>query len=54
MGSLDDDSLFTKIRLEEAIYICANTISENKEKIDGLSKNLFLFLMESSTSKPIE
>ena len=38
MGSLDDDSLFTKIRLEEAIYICANTISENKEKIEGLSK----------------
>ena len=52
MGSLDDDSLFTKIRLEEAIYICANTISENKEKIEGLSKIEFKELLSLATKEP--
>ena len=52
MGSLDDDSLFTKIRLEEAIYICANTMSENKEKIEGLSKIEFKELLSLATKEP--
>ena len=38
MRSLDVDSLFTNILLEETIDICANTLLENTEKVEGLSK----------------
>ena len=38
MGSLDVDSLFTNIPLEETIDICANTLFENTEIVEGLSK----------------
>ena len=38
MGSLDADSLFTNIPLEETTDICANTLFENTEKVEGLSK----------------
>ena len=38
MGSLDVDSLFTNIQLEETIDICTNTLFENTEKVEGLSK----------------
>ena len=63
MGSLDVDSLFTNIQLEETIDICTNTLFENIEKVEGLSKiefeelyfllqkNPILFLMESSMKK---
>ena len=38
MGILDADSLFTNIPIEETINICANTLFENKEKVEGLSE----------------
>ena len=38
MGSLDVDSLFTTIPLEEIIHICANTLFENTERAESLSK----------------
>ena len=38
MGNLDVDSLFTNIPLEETIDICTNTLYENTEKVEGLSK----------------
>ena len=38
MGSLDVDSLFINISLEEIIDICTNTLFENMEKVEGLSK----------------
>ena len=38
MGNLDVDSLFTNIPLEETIDICTNTLFENTEKVEGLSK----------------
>ena len=38
MGSLDVDSLFTNIPLEETIDICTSTLFENMEKVEGLSK----------------
>ena len=38
MGSLDVDSLFTNILLEETIDICANKLSKFTEKVDGLSE----------------
>ena len=36
MGSLDVDSLFTNIPLEETIDICTNKLFENTEKVEGL------------------
>ena len=38
MGSLDVDFLFTNIPLEETIDISANTLFENTETVDDLSK----------------
>ena len=66
MGSLDVDSPFNNIPFEETIVIYANTLFENTEKVEGLSKiefkelylllqkNPILFLMESFTSKSME
>ena len=63
LGSLNVDSFFTNIPLENTIEICAKTLFENKERDHGLSKiefkelcllrqnNLISFLTESSTSK---
>ena len=45
MGSLDVDSLFTNIPLEETIDICTNTLFENTEKVEGLSKIEFKELL---------
>ena len=44
MGSLDVDSLFTNIPLEEIIEICTNTLFENMEKV-GFSKIKFKELL---------
>ena len=38
MRSLDVDSLFTNISLEETIHICANTFFQNTEIVEDLSK----------------
>ena len=66
MGSLDVDSLFTNIPLEETIDICTNTLFENTEKVEGLSKiefrevlslatkESYFILTDSSTSKSME
>ena len=45
MGSLDVDSLFINISLEEIIDICTNTLFENMEKVEGLSKIEFKELL---------
>ena len=37
-GSQDFDSLFTNIPLKETIHISANTLFENIERVEGLSK----------------
>ena len=66
MGSLYVDSLFTNIPLEEIINICTNTLFENTEKVEGLSKiefkellslatkESYFILTNSSTSKSME
>ena len=36
MGSLDIDSLFTNIPLEETIQICTNNIFKNSDIVHGL------------------
>ena len=38
MGSLDVDSLFTNIPLDETIDICTNTIYSQQDVIEGIKK----------------
>ena len=51
MGSLDVDCLFTNISLEETIDICTNTLFENMEKVEGLSKIEFKELLSLATKE---
>ena len=41
MGSLDVDSLFTNIPLEETIDICTNIIYNETDIIEGINKDEF-------------
>ena len=41
MGSLDLDSLFTNISLDETIDICANTIYSEQDVIQGINREEF-------------
>ena len=50
MGSLDVDSLFTNISLEETIDICNNTLFKDTEKA-GLSKIEFKKLLSLATKE---
>ena len=45
MGSLDIDSLFTNIPLEETIQICTNNIFKNSDIVHGLKKSEFKDLL---------
>ena len=49
MGSLDVDSLFTNIPLEETIEICTNELFKESETIEGLSKTEFKELLSLAT-----
>ena len=51
MRSLDADFLFTNIPLEENIDICTNTLFENTEKVEGLSKIEFKALLSLATKE---
>ena len=51
MESLDVDPLFTNIPLEETIDICTNTLFENTEKVEGLSKIEFEELLSLATKE---
>ena len=50
VGSIDVDSLFTKIPFEETTGICANTLFENTEKVD-LPKIEFMELLFLATKE---
>ena len=39
MGSLDADSLFTNIPLDETIDICINQLFENTDTVEGFKKS---------------
>ena len=39
MGSLDADSLFTNIPLDETIDICINQLFENTDTVEGFTKS---------------
>ena len=52
MGSLDVDSLFTNYcTIEETIDICTNSLFENMEKVEGLSKIEFKVLLSLATKE---
>ena len=41
MGSLDVDSLFTNIPLDETIDICTKTVYGEQDVIEGINKDEF-------------
>ena len=49
LGSLDVDSLFTNIALEETIEICTNELFKESETVEGLSKTEFKDLLSLAT-----
>ena len=51
MGSLDVDSLFNNIPLEETVTICTNTLFENMEKVEGVSKIEFKEFLSLATKE---
>ena len=51
MGSLDVDSLFTNIPLEETINICTNLIYDNVDVIEGINKFEFKNLLSLATQE---
>ena len=51
MGSLDVDSLFTNIPLEETINICTNLIYNNVDVIEGINKFDFQNFLSLATQE---
>ena len=52
MGSLDADSLFTSIPLDETIETCTNELFKEFETVEGLSKTEFKELFPAGTRRP--
>ena len=50
MGSLDVESLFTNIPLDETINLVTEKVYEKKRKVNGISKQDFKKLLEMSTA----
>ena len=51
MGSLDVDSLFTKIPLEKTINICTNWLYNNVDVIELIHKSEFEILLSLDTQE---
>ena len=51
MGSLDVDSLFTNIPLEETIEICTSNFFENGDTVHGLKKSELKDLLPLATKE---
>ena len=51
IGSLDVDSLFTNIPLEETINICTNLLYNNEDVIEGINKSEFKNLLSLCTQE---
>ena len=52
MGSLDIDSLFTNVPIEETIENCKNNLFKNKDTVHGLKKvNLKIFSLQQQKSR---
>ena len=50
MASLDVESLFTNIPLEETIKICCDSLYKNQELLRNISKNQFEKLLRAALS----
>ena len=50
MTSLDAESLFTNIPLEETIKICCNSLYNNQELLTNIKKNQFEKLLKAAIS----
>ena len=51
MGSLDVDSLFTNILLEETINICTSLLYNNEDVIEDINKSEFKNLLLLATQE---
>ena len=51
MGSLDVDSLFTNITLEETINICTNLLYDKDDVIEGVNKPEFKNILSLATQE---
>ena len=51
MGSLDVDSLFTNIPLDETIDICVNQLFENTDTVEGFTKSELKHLLSLATEE---
>ena len=51
MGSLDVDSLFTNIPLEESINICTSLLYNNEDVLEGINKSEFKNLLSLATQE---
>ena len=52
MGSLDVDSIFTNIPLEEIINICTESIYDQNDSVEGLNKSESKELLSLATKEP--
>ena len=52
MGSLDVNSLFTNIPLDETIDICMNQLFENTDTVQGFTKSELKQLLCLATKEP--
>ena len=53
MASLDVDSLFTNVPLEETIHICVNELFKSNSSIHGLNKKQITKMLSSTTKESI-
>ena len=53
MASLDVDSLFTNIPLDETIEICSNVLFKNKNVVNGLNESQFKELLSLATKQSL-
>ena len=51
MGSVDVDSFFTNILLEEIINICTESICYQNDSVEGLNKSEFKELLSLATKE---
>ena len=53
MASLDVDSLFTNVPLEETIHICVNELFKSNSSIHGLNKKQITEMLSLTTEKSV-
>ena len=51
MGSLDADSLFTNMLLQETMNLCTNLLYNNEDVTQGINKSKFKNLPSLATQK---